>query len=102
VEQLQRDLGEEQGMWLAKMARGQDGESVAARLLPKSIGCGKSFRAHLLITSVETVCPILALSFPACDVSFSANVMYCFYALEHVKACVVCHRICTKHACDWC
>lgn len=55
VAQLERELGAEQGLWLARMARGEDGEPVVARLAAKSIGCGKSFRAHLLITSAATV-----------------------------------------------
>lgn len=52
---LQRELGDEQGLWLAGMARGEDGEVVTARIAPKSIGCGKSFRAHLLLTSCDAV-----------------------------------------------
>jgi hypothetical protein len=55
VSKLQRELGEEHGLWLANMAIGQDGEVVKPRLAPKSIGCGKSFLAHLQITSMETV-----------------------------------------------
>ena len=55
LEQLQRGIGEEKGMWLYRMARGQDGESVTPRTAPKSIGCGKTFRGRLLIKSAEEV-----------------------------------------------
>ena len=55
LEQLQRDIGQEKGMWLYRMARGHDGESVTPRTAPKSIGCGKTFRGHLLIKSTDKV-----------------------------------------------
>eukprot|EP01052_Picozoa_sp_SAG31_P018618 SAG31_NODE_1325_length_8781_cov_5.940221_2_plen_334_part_00 len=40
---LVKTFGEKDGRWLARMAVGDDDEPVKDRVLPKSIGCGKTF-----------------------------------------------------------
>jgi DNA polymerase eta len=41
---LQREFGEDDGRWLAALARGVDALGVEERRLPKSVSCGKTFR----------------------------------------------------------
>jgi nucleotidyltransferase/DNA polymerase involved in DNA repair len=55
VQKLQKTFGEESGSMLFDMARGQDHDEVQPRSVPKSVGCGKNFTAHLQIKSVEKV-----------------------------------------------
>ncbi len=44
-----------QGQWLARLANGLDGEEVKPRLLPKSVGCSKTFRGRSALTTLEVV-----------------------------------------------
>ena len=55
MQQLQRLFGEEDGMMLHDMAHGRDSDVVQARSAAKSIGCGKSFTAHLQLKTVAKV-----------------------------------------------
>ena len=68
VQQLQRTFGEEDGVMLHNMAHGRDGEAVKARTLTKSIGCGKTFTAHLQLKDPAKVrwCNTLAVTL-ACN-----------------------------------
>ena len=44
-----------QAGWLARLARGLDDEAVKPRLLPKSVGCSKTFRGRSALTSLKLV-----------------------------------------------
>lgn len=41
--------------WLYNIARGIDHEQVAARLIPKSIGCSKRFPGNSALATIEEV-----------------------------------------------
>jgi nucleotidyltransferase/DNA polymerase involved in DNA repair len=56
IQRLQRTFGDEHGTMLHDMARGQDHDAVQPRKVPKSVGCGKTFTAHLQIKKPEKVC----------------------------------------------
>ena len=44
-----------QAGWLARLARGLDDEVVKPRLLPKSVGCSKTFRGRSALTNLKLV-----------------------------------------------
>jgi nucleotidyltransferase/DNA polymerase involved in DNA repair len=44
-----------QAGWLARLARGLDDEAVKPRLLPKSVGCSKTFRGRSALTTLKLV-----------------------------------------------
>lgn len=52
---LDAAVGEEKAEWLARLARGLDDEVVKPRLLPKSVGCSKTFRGRSALTSLKVV-----------------------------------------------
>jgi DNA polymerase eta len=52
---LEAVVGEQDALWLSRLAQGQDGEEVKPRTLPKSLSCGKSFRGANALTSVTAV-----------------------------------------------
>ena len=52
---LQKIFGDEDGAVFHEMAHGRDQDPVKARQVPKSIGCGKSFTAHLQIKDAVKV-----------------------------------------------
>ena len=64
---LEALFGLETGAWLYRMARGIHTEAVQQRTLPKSLACGKTFRAQNVIRTLQdgrywllqiaTVCP---------------------------------------------
>lgn len=56
LSKLHNSFGEDTGSWLYNMCRGFDNDAVQPRVAPKSVGCGKSFTAHLQIMKLETVC----------------------------------------------
>jgi nucleotidyltransferase/DNA polymerase involved in DNA repair len=44
-----------QAEWLVRLARGLDDEVVKPRLLPKSVGCSKTFRGRSALKSLKLV-----------------------------------------------
>ncbi|XP_045176250.2 DNA polymerase eta-like isoform X2 [Mercenaria mercenaria] len=52
---LQQLLGDKNGSWLYEVCRGFDHEPVAARQLPKSIGCSKTFTGKNCLNTREKV-----------------------------------------------
>eukprot|EP00892_Ulva_mutabilis_P005177 jgi/Ulvmu1/3030/UM015_0070.1 len=54
MQRLHATFGEDTGRWLHDMCRGVDRDPVQPRLAPKSVGCGKSFTAHLQIKTLST------------------------------------------------
>jgi nucleotidyltransferase/DNA polymerase involved in DNA repair len=44
-----------QAEWLLRLARGLDDEVVKPRLLPKSVGCSKTFRGRSALTNLKLV-----------------------------------------------
>ncbi|CAH1791744.1 unnamed protein product [Owenia fusiformis] len=48
-QQLQQIFGDKTGTILYGMCRGEEHEPVTARLLPKSVGCGKNFRGREML-----------------------------------------------------
>nr|XP_018913087.1 PREDICTED: DNA polymerase eta-like [Bemisia tabaci] len=55
LKELQNRFDEKTGTWLYNIARGIDHEQVAARLIPKSIGCSKRFPGNSALATVEEV-----------------------------------------------
>ncbi|XP_022097296.1 DNA polymerase eta-like [Acanthaster planci] len=53
--QLQAKLGDKTGAWLYGLCRGVDDEPIRARLLPKSVGCGKNFRGKMALDTKQKV-----------------------------------------------
>ncbi|XP_071792528.1 DNA polymerase eta-like [Asterias amurensis] len=53
--QLQSHTGDKTGAWLYGLCRGIDDEPVKARLLPKSVGCGKTFRGVMALDTKQKV-----------------------------------------------
>lgn len=47
--------GDSTAQWLYRLARGCDTEEVKQRTLPKSISCGKTFRNHTALHTIEEV-----------------------------------------------
>ncbi|XP_014662519.1 PREDICTED: DNA polymerase eta-like isoform X2 [Priapulus caudatus] len=52
---LQSTLGDKYGAWLYDACRGIEQEPVTARLLPKSIGCGKNFSGKTALNTYDQV-----------------------------------------------
>jgi hypothetical protein len=52
---LEAALGVQDAAWLHRLAQGKDDEEVKPRMLPKSISCGKTFRAQNVLTSLTAV-----------------------------------------------
>ncbi|XP_038046639.1 DNA polymerase eta-like [Patiria miniata] len=53
--QLQAKVGDKTGAWLYGLCRGIDDEPIKARLLPKSVGCGKNFRGKMALDTKQKV-----------------------------------------------
>lgn len=57
-----------QAGWLARLARGLDDEAVKPRLLPKSVGCSKTFRGRSALTTLKLVHDwLLSIGAPLCQ-----------------------------------
>ncbi|CAG5123627.1 unnamed protein product [Candidula unifasciata] len=54
-QELQKHCGVKTGSWLYGACRGIETESVATRVLPKSIGCSKNFRGKEILDTKEKV-----------------------------------------------
>jgi len=52
ISRLESLFGSDTGPWLYRMARGVHADPVTQRTLPKSLGCGKTFRSHHTIRSL--------------------------------------------------
>ena len=52
---LTSHFGEDDAQWLFDLARGVDREVVKPRALPKSAGCGKTFRGATKLCSMDNV-----------------------------------------------
>ncbi len=52
---LETALGSDAGGWLWRLARGEDGEDVRPRTLPKSLSAGKTFRGNHSLTALTAV-----------------------------------------------
>jgi hypothetical protein len=67
VSGARRTCGTVQAGWLARLARGLDDEAVKPRLLPKSVGCSKTFRGRSALTTLKLVHDwLLSIGVPPC------------------------------------
>ncbi|DBA85636.1 TPA: hypothetical protein ACH3X1_005212 [Trebouxia sp. C0004] len=55
LQSLESLHGDSTAQWLYRLARGCDTEEVKQRTLPKSISCGKTFRNHTALHTIEEV-----------------------------------------------
>lgn len=99
VSRLHSIFGDDTGTWLYHMCRGIDRDVVQPRLAPKSVGCGKSFTAHLQIKKLETVCQLQSLcgckrrqsseSFvhPISTLTMACDVVCCSPFCDPIRSC---------------